>query len=219
MIFSGHQPNFVPYMGFVYKMFQSDVFVLDDDVKFSRTERHNWNEVEINGKRHRITIPVKHINGMAINEAEICYERNWDRKLVKTLNHAYAKAPHGDEVVNWIAKTIERQERLLVDLNTTLIKEIAIKFELECKILIASMELKTEKKKNERNVWQCLQSGCNTYLSGIGGKVYNDEKMYMENGIEVIYSDYRKVNNNLSVLDYVAKNGWTLPTEWRRYER
>ena len=47
-VFSGHQPNFIPYMGFFYKIFQSDVFVLDDDVQYSRSGLHNANFLNVN---------------------------------------------------------------------------------------------------------------------------------------------------------------------------
>ena len=61
------------------------------------------------------------------------------------------------------------------------------------------------------------------YYSGIGGKAYNDEQMYKDNGIKIEYSDYepfeyrqigRKFVPNLSVLDYVMNNGFVMPSCW-----
>lgn len=214
MVFSGHQPNFVPYMGFFYKINKSDVFVLDDDVKFSKTERQNWNEIVVNGERHKITIPVKHNGSMKINEVQICYDRKWDKKLLKTIRNEYRKYPYGEETISLMEKHLSKKEKYLVDLNLNLMKDIIIGFGMQCNILVASKDLPTELKKNERNVWQCLQAGCDTYYSGIGGKGYNDENMYKKKGIKLIYSDYKTIDNNLSVIDYIAKNGWNLPKEW-----
>ncbi len=214
MVFSGHQPNFVPYMGFFYKLNKSDVFVFDDDVKFSKTERQNWNEIVVNGVRRKITIPVKHNGSMKINEVQICYDRNWDKKLLKTIRNEYRKYQYGEETISLMEKHLLRKEKYLVDLNLNLMKDIISGFGIQCNILVASKELPTTLRKNERNVWQCLQTGCDTYYSGTGGKGYNDENMYKKKGIKLVYSDYKTIDNNLSVIDYIAKNGWNLPKEW-----
>lgn len=45
LVLASHQPDFFPYMGYFYKMFQSDVFVFSDNVQYSKTGRHNYNEI------------------------------------------------------------------------------------------------------------------------------------------------------------------------------
>lgn len=46
MILTSHQPDFLPYMGFFYKAARSDVLVLSDDVRFSKSGMHNWNRIK-----------------------------------------------------------------------------------------------------------------------------------------------------------------------------
>ena len=36
MILTSHQPNFLPYMGVIYKAYKSDAIVLSDDVCYSK---------------------------------------------------------------------------------------------------------------------------------------------------------------------------------------
>ena len=91
VVFSGHQPNFLPYMGFFYKMFRSDVFVLDDDVQYSSKAWHNTNFIKVNGEKHRITVPVSYDYGAAINRVKIDYSREWSRKLLETVKDSYDK--------------------------------------------------------------------------------------------------------------------------------
>ena len=55
-------------MGFFYKMFKSDIFVLDDNVKYSSKGLHNSNFIIENGERKKITVPVTHSSGELINE-------------------------------------------------------------------------------------------------------------------------------------------------------
>lgn len=224
-VFSGHQPNLLPYMGVFYKIFQSDVFVLDDDVQYSSKGLHNANFLKVNGSKYKFTVPVTYEYGDNINEVKISYSKNWDETLMKTLKNSYSKAPHFEEAYNLMERHLSLHKRLLIELNYGLIEEISRRFKLNSELLIASKAVPTTMKKNERNVFQCKSLGCDVYYSGVGGKDYNDEEMYAENGIQVVYSDYEPVKysqgkgefvENLSVLDYIMFNGFELPEYWTR---
>lgn len=221
-VFSGHQPNFIPYMGFFYKMFKSDIFVLDDDVKYSSKGLHNSNFIIENGERKKITVPVTHSSGELINEIAICYDRKWDRKMLRTIEMNYRKCEFFEPVYDLVKKEINKKPKRLADLNISLIIEIAKMLGISSKVVIASQEVPTKLTNNERNVFQCKTLGCSKYYSGTGGKSYNDEEMYKENGIEVIYSDYVPVEigeiKNLSVIDYLFHKGFVLPERWKRNE-
>lgn len=226
-VFSGHQPNFLPYMGYFYKMFQSDVFVLDDDVQYSQGAYHNTNFIKVNGRRFKITVPVSYDYRDPINAVRICYERNWQRKLLRTISINYGKAPHFEEGYSLLEEHISRNYEYLADLNIVLIKDIVERLHIGCKILVASQDIPTELTSNARNIYQCLALGGNVYYSGIGGKDYNDEAAYRENGIDLVYSDYEPVKyrqvgggefiENLSVIDYIFNQGFHLPDSWRRH--
>lgn len=226
VVFSGHQPNFLPYMGFFYKMFRSDVFVLDDDVQYSSKAWHNTNFIKVNGEKHRITVPVSYDYGAAINRVKIDYSREWSRKLLETVKMNYGKATHFNEAYDMLFRHIAPRNYTLTDLTIPLIQDIAERFGLRCRIVIASKELYTDKKNNDRNIWQCERLGGTVYFSGDGGKDYNDESAYREHGIQLVYADYKPVHyhqcgkglfiENLSVLDYIFNCGFELPKEWVR---
>lgn len=220
VVFSGHQPNFLPYMGFFYKMAKSDIFVLDDDVQFSKDGWHNYNYIKVGRERHRITVPVTFDFGDRINEVKICYAGNWQKKLLRTLEMNYSRSPFYHEGINLITKHIGKHYQFLSELNISLIKELAHRFGLSTKIVIASTDVPTDLKNNERNVYQCKELGADIYYSGTGGMAYNDEKLFNDNGICIVYSDYKPVVykqqkwnfiENLSVLDYIFNCGFNLP--------
>lgn len=224
-IFSGHQPNFLPYMGFFYKVFKSDVFVLDDDVQYSRTEWHNSNYIKVNGSKHKITVPVTYDFGQKINEVRINRDRDWQSKLLKTVQMNYGKAPYFHEGYELLQKGIESEYEYLSDMNIHFITEICNKFGFDTVLMIASKDVPTTLKNNYRNAYQCLMVGADTYYSGIGGKEYNDEELYNRNGIQIVYSDYEPVVyrqgrsqfiENLSVIDYIFHQGFRIPDTWRR---
>lgn len=220
VVFSGHQPNFLPYMGFFYKIAKSDIFVLDDDVQFSNDGWHNYNFIKVGREKHRITVPVTFAFGDRINEVKICYASKWDKKLIRTIELNYSHAPFYREGMEIVTKHIGKHYQFLSDLNIALIQEIADRFGLKTRFVIASIDVPTDLKNNERNVYQCRKLGADVYYSGTGGKAYNDEKMYHDNGIRIVYSDYKPVVykqqkwnfiENLSVLDYIFNCGFNLP--------
>lgn len=224
-VFSGHQPNFLPYMGFFYKMFKSDFFVLDDDVQYSSSGFHNTNFIKVKKEKFQMTVPVSYSTGDLINEVRICYNKPWDRKLLKTIEMSYKKAPYFEEGFSLVEKHLALKKELLFDLNLGLIKEIHDKFKIDSKLILASREFPTDLKNNERNVYQGTKLNATVYYSGIGGKEYNDEKLYNYSLIKLEYSDYVPVVynqgkgnfiENLSVLDYIFYNGYNLPTKWRK---
>ena len=224
-VFSGHQPNFLPYMGFFYKMFQSDMFVLDDDVQYSRDGYHNTNYIRVNGQKHKITVPVTYTFGDPINKVKICYERDWDKKLLKTIQMNYGKAPYFDDGYDFLKRHFEPRYEYLADLNIIMIREIAARMNLGCRIYVASKDVPCDFKNQKRNVYQCTMLGGDIYYSGVGGKAYNDENDWFKNGIALEYSDYVPVQyrqtgygfiENLSVIDYIFNKGFNMPEGWVR---
>ena len=223
-VFSGHQPNFLPYMGFFYKMYRSDVFVLDDDVQYTANDIINRNYLKLSGQKTRVTVPVKTTFGDRINEVQISYDRPWMDKLLKSVRISYARAPHFDEGYELLSRYLGKEYFFLSTLNMLLIFEIAERFGIKSQTVIASNSLPTRQTSNARNIYQCEALGCDVYYSGIGGKAYNDEEAYKEHGIQLVYSDYTPLQykqvgkgpfiENLSVLDYIFNCGFVIPPEW-----
>ncbi len=222
MILSSHQPNFLPYMGFFYKMARSDVFVLSGDNQYSSKGLHNKNYIKIGNRKFPITVPVQYEHPSKIDDVKICYQSDWCGELLKTLKMNYRKAPYFDEVYSLIEDIIHNYYYSLSELNEALIRSIADKFGFKCKILLGK-ELNLTSHRMNRIIEMCNRLGADTYYSGIGGKAYNVDEKYEENGISLIYSDYKPVIyrqlgdgfiENLSVLDYILCRGFTIPEEW-----
>ena len=125
-----------------------------------------------------------------------------------------------------LSDALDANYERLSDLNTRLINDIVNGFGFETKIIVASRDVPTKLTSNARNIFQCLKVGANVYYSGVGGKAYNDEKAYAENGIRLEYSDYVPVRyrqfhkkdfiEDLSVLDYVFNCGFQIPEDWSK---
>ena len=201
VVFSGHQPNFLPYMGIFYKIFKSDVFVFDDDVQYTSKKYmsnngasigHNSNIIRIGDNVGNITIPVSYEFGDKINEVRICNEKHWKKKILRTISCNYSKYPCFDLGYSLLEEAFSRDYDKLYDLNRYLLDEIIKGFNFKAKIVTASIDVPTELKSNDRNIFQCKTLGGTVYYSGAGGgKEYNDEEAYKANGIKLVYNDFK----------------------------
>ena len=96
MIVAIHQPNFLPWLGFFYKISKSDAFVLLDDVQYSKNSFINRNRIKSPNGEQWLTMPVLHTGkfGQNINEVEISFfEKNY-KKLMHAIQLNYSKSKY-----------------------------------------------------------------------------------------------------------------------------
>ena len=60
-IIAVHQPNYLPWLGYFFKIFQSDIFVFLDDAQFSNEGMHNYTYIKTAAGLFRLKYPVEHI--------------------------------------------------------------------------------------------------------------------------------------------------------------
>lgn len=228
MILASHQPDFFPYMGYFYKMFQSDIFVFSDNVQYSKSGRHNYNEILTPNGPHRFTLPV-HKHCVDLNKMEIAADENTVQKMLKTLVQEYRKAEHFSEAFPVIDYLLRKAPyaRNLAQFNTECIIELAERFGLDSRTFCISSDLPLVGRKDERIISMCKHLKADCYYSGTAAKDYHIEADYEKNGIRLVYSDYLPITYpqvggktviNMSVIDYVMNCGFNLPKEWVKYE-
>lgn len=227
-VLASHQPDFFPYMGYFYKIFQSDLWVFTDDVLFSKKGRHNYNDILTSEGPHRFTLPI-HYHLEKLNEIKVAADDKTVNKMVKTLWMEYHGAEHFHEAFPVLEELILSAPRStsLAAFNQECILQLAEKFGL-CQdrfFLTSSRDVPTEKRRDERIIWICQTLHANVYYSGVGAKDYHIEQEYADGGIQLIYSDYQPVEypqvgirtaENMSVIDYVLNCGFNLPRGWKK---
>src|ERR1700757_3691267 len=101
MIVAAHQPNYLPWLGYFYKIAHCDVFVLLDDVQFTKNSYQN--RTRIKGPKGPIwlTQPVLHSGRaeQATSEVEFDPRVGWRVKHLKTLTANYARSGHAMSVL------------------------------------------------------------------------------------------------------------------------
>lgn len=214
-----HQPNFMPWLGYFYKLYKSDVFIFLDDVQFQKTGANYTNRVSINmnGKSQYLTIPIKRNSGVwNINETEFNDEK-WKKKFIGTLQASYGKTMHFKENKNFIFDLINHKASNMADYNIEIIKELAIKLNITTK-LVNSSDYKISTSSTQRLIDLIRKVNGNVYLSGSGGDNYQEHSMYNQANIKLIYNkmpsfqyeQYKSSEfiNGLSIVDAIFNIGF-----------
>lgn len=220
MIFSIHQPNYLPYTGYFYKIAVSDVFVVLDSVQYPRGQSFSArNRIKTPQGAVYLTIPVAIPSD---NEGKVSYlevefaDSKWKEKHIKTLAANYKRAPFFNEIMDIYSETLTANNRF-TELNINLINAFLKYLKINTKIVQLSELLKEFGKKTNLiiDIGKALNAG--TYLSGTGGgKEYNDESLLTQNGISLVYSKFKHpvyqqlwggFIPNLSIIDFLFNCG------------
>ncbi len=226
MILASHQPDFMPWMGYFYKIFKSDVFVFSDNVLYSKTGRHDYNDILTGNGVQRLKMPI-HYEMKNLNELHIAATGKDIEKMKKTIREAYSKAAAFEEAYPVIDEMLTfAPDMTLSEFNLNCIVWFCELFGLKWyRAFHKSSDLPLHSRRDERIIEMCKMFGADTYISGTGAKDYHIEEEYTRNGINLVYSDYQPVRYpqvkgrsaiNLSVIDYVMNCGFKLPEEWKR---
>jgi len=193
MIVAIHQPNYLPWLGYFYKVAQADKFILLDDAQYSKNSYINRARIKTPQGERWLTIPVKTAGqfGQTIASMKTDMRQNWPEKHLKTLAANYRRAPYFEEVIALLNSTYlaVTDDTLLGELNIELIRSVCNYLDLRTELARAT-ELGVTTLSTQRLVDISVALGGTQYLSGKGGLKYQDANLFAENGIALRYSDF-----------------------------
>lgn len=185
-----HQPEYLPWIGFLNKMDNSNAFVILDNVQYRRNYFQNRNRIRTATGWSWLTVPVKKAPlETFIKDIEVDDSKQWGETHMKGLSQSYSKARHYHEYEEFFGRLYEKKWSNLAVLNIGIIQFMAKALGIRVEIILAS-KLKATGKSSELLFGICKEIGADTYLSGKFGRDYLDERLFEEAGIEVIYQDF-----------------------------
>lgn len=183
------QSNYIPWVGYFGLIAQSDVFVIYDEVQYTKNDWRNRNIIKSATGPLWLTIPVRQQSlSQKIYETTITDNR-WSKKHLNSLNLNYTKAAHYNEMKEWVAGLYEVDSNYLSNVNLHFIKSICHKLGIATRI-IDSRELDLTGDRVERLVNACKKLGATTYLSGPSAKNYLNVEAFEKEGMSVAWMDY-----------------------------
>lgn len=212
------QPMLFPWLGLFEQLRLADVFVVYDDVQFSRGSFTNRVQVKSPDGIQWLTIPLLHRSlEQKINEVQFNTQSPWRRKHLEMLNNLYARAPFKSEMVELVRHVYEQSFESLHDLVAESMISAASYFNLlEGKHLVYSSQLGIAGTSSQRVLAIAQALGSDVYITGHGARHYLDHNLFEKAGVRVEYMNYRRTpypqlygnfNPHVSILDLIANCG------------
>lgn len=112
VIVSIHQPQYIPWPGYFYKILHSDVFVLYDTVQYPRGKHFaNRNQVKTANGVAWLTVPVLRRGGLLpYLNTQVEQPAKWASRHWRTLEVSYAKSPYFSQTASALSAAYGRSE-------------------------------------------------------------------------------------------------------------
>ncbi len=190
-----HQPNFLPWMGYFYKIAQCDTFVFLDHVEYTKksfTKRVKIHKPDSLEEDQYITIPLqKHSDHATINSLKLIEDDRWQKKICAQIYNTYHKAPYYYQIEPLLERFFNQplNSNSFPQFTMEIIKYISESLELKPQ-WVTSSELDINFSGIDVNLDIISYLHGQTYISGMGAKKYQDESLFFEKGIQLEYSDF-----------------------------
>jgi hypothetical protein len=213
-----HQPCYLPWPGFFYKVLRTDVIVLLDSVQLPRgTSWVTRNRIKTPGGQVWLTVPVKRKGRslQKIMDTEIFNERDWRRTHLESLIHAYKRAPFSADHFPFFKKLYAKDWHKLVELNLSLVRHLMAAIGANTDIVLSS-ELALDTKGTPLIVEICKKMEADVYSTITTSRKHLDEERFAEAGIRLDYYTFKcpaypqlwgEFIPNLSIVDMLLSCG------------
>ncbi len=190
MLIAIHQPQYLPWLGYLDKIDKADIFVILDNVQFKKNEWQNRNRIKTSQGYQWITVPVLFRFPEKISEVRINNRSNWSRKHLHALTTNYSKSPYFTDYKSFFEDMLSHNWDRLIDINIEVIKFLISALGVKTKLVIAS-DLDLREGPTERLIDICKTLNGNKYLSGKDGNKYMNLGLFDKEGIKVIFQDFK----------------------------
>jgi len=223
-VFSCHQPDLFPWVGFFVKLAKSDKFVLLDHVTSNPKDPQNWiRRVKVLGSGGSgdqwLSLPVlktESRGGRGVPILEWQYNRlspAWLKARTLVLN-LYGQHPYAQDVLPLVDQFFAA-ETSLCEANFDFIQQLLMMFEIDLDVYRSSaFGLSTA---SSKMLVDCAANiDADTYLSGEGAMAYIDESVFERAGVTLAFNRFRPrpysqgsppFVSGLSIIDLIANLG------------
>jgi len=180
------QPYFLPYIGYFQLIAAADVFIVHDNIKYTKKGWINRNRMLQNGKAVTFSLPLKRDSDyLDIRQRELAADFSRD-KLVNQIKGAYRHAPYFAETMPLVEQIIRHEETNLFHFLRHSIVRTCEHLRITTQIRISSgIAIAPELKHQDRVVALCEAVGARTYVNSIGGTELYAKESFREKGIDL----------------------------------
>lgn len=164
------QPYFMPYIGYFQLIAAVDVFILYDNIKYTKKGWINRNRMLLNGTDAMFSVPLnKGSDSLDVVERELAAE--FDRcKLLNQFKGAYGRAPLFELTYPVLERIVQYEELNLFRYIHHSIVQLCEHLGINTEIRISSeITIDHELKGRDKVIALCKASGADSYINTIGG--------------------------------------------------
>lgn len=214
-----HQPNFIPWCGYFAKILVAEKFVFLDSAQFSKGSYQNRVKIKTSQGPIWLTENVKKEKASFVssNIVKLVDFDRWKLKHLKTIQANYSRSSNFSFFYDQLSEFYTTAEfEYMCDFNIALIELCCSALGVETNKFFRSSDLEISSSNDDALIEICKRVNANSYLSGSGGRNYQDEPKFLENEISVIYSNFEHPNysqlwdgfdSGLSILDLLLNEG------------
>jgi len=201
------QPVYLPWLGYFEQIARTDVFVLYDEVQYTKQDWRNRNRIPGAQGPVWLTVPVRRAPlGTPIHAIRIDTRHRWAAKHLRSVTQAYGRAPYYDPWFARLRAVLEQGWDRLVDLDAALIRLICGGFGIDTP-MVRSSEAPGDPafagqfdtaaadpgvaRRNLRLVELCRRHGADLFYVGAKAADYIDRDLFARFGIRVVFQEYR----------------------------
>jgi hypothetical protein len=180
------QPYFMPYIGYYQMIAAVDLFIVYDNIKYTKKGWINRNRMLQNGKDVMFSLPLKSDSDyLDVCERELSADFN-PNKLLNQLKGAYRRAPY-------FAQTLPLVEQIVRYDDANLFRFLHNSIAKTCEHLGITTEVRKSSgiaidhglKNQDKVLAMCAAVGASTYVNAIGGKNLYSKETFLERGINL----------------------------------
>lgn len=180
------QPYFFPYIGYFQLIAAVDVFIVYDNIKYTKKGWINRNRILQNGKDTLFSLALKSDSDhLDIYKRELAVDFNRN-KLLNQFKGGYQRAPYFEQTFPLIEKIVQYEEKNLFHFLHYSIVKTCEHLGIKTKINISSDIAIDHNLKNQDKVLAlCKAAGADVYLNSIGGIELYAKESFQEHGIKL----------------------------------
>ena len=198
------QPYFLPYTGYWQLIAAVDVFVVYDNIKYTKKSWINRNRFLVNGKEALFSLPLrKDSDFLDVNQRYLA--DSFDREdLVRRFREAYRKAPEFYAFMPILEDLIRFSSNNLFDYILNSIYKICEFLGIKTQVIISSSVACDHSLKSSDRVQAICKALCaDTYINPIGGTELYSKEDFKQNGVMLRFFRPKPFEYPQGTLDFL----------------
>lgn len=178
------QPYFLPYIGYFQLIAAVDLFIVYDNIKYTKKGWINRNRMLLNGADVVFSLPLKKDSDfLDVVDRELAADFNRE-KLLNQLKGAYSGAPHFSQVMPLIERIVRFEDTNLFRFIHHSIVCICEFLGIKTEIRVASeVDINHGLRSQDKVIAICQSVGADFYLNPIGGVELYSKDSFRDQGI------------------------------------